>query len=57
MNGTYSSITQLSRIPFSELKIDRSFVNHAPFNSQAGKILESSVELGHHLNPKRRQPP
>lgn len=46
----YSSITQLSRIPFSELKIDRSFVKQAPLNSQARKILESSVDLGHHLN-------
>ena len=46
----YSSITQLSRIPFSELKIDRSFVKHAPLNPQALKILESSVELGHHLD-------
>ncbi len=46
----YSSITQLSRIPFSELKIDRSFIKHAPLNSQARRILESSVELGHHLD-------
>ncbi len=46
----YSSITQLSRIPFSELKIDRSFIKHAPLNSQALRILESSVELGHHLD-------
>ncbi|MFK8032229.1 MAG: EAL domain-containing protein [Gammaproteobacteria bacterium] len=46
----YSSITQLSRIPFSELKIDQSFVKHAPLNVQARKILQSSVELGHHLD-------
>lgn len=46
----YSSIAQLSRIPFSELKIDQSFVKHAPLNAQAHKILQSSVELGHHLN-------
>lgn len=46
----YSSISQLSRIPFTELKIDRSFIKHAPLNVQARKILQSSVELGHHLN-------
>ncbi|MEM7082387.1 MAG: EAL domain-containing response regulator [Pseudomonadota bacterium] len=48
----YSSISQLSRIPFSELKIDRSFIKHAPVNGQARRILESSVELGHHLDMK-----
>lgn len=48
----YSSLSQLSHIPFSELKIDQSFIKHAPQNHQARKILDSSVELGHHLNLK-----
>ncbi len=45
----YSSLEQLRRIPFSELKIDRSFVNRASTDSSAMAILESSVELGKRL--------
>ena len=45
----YASMQQLSRIPFSELKVDRSFVAGASQNSQLRTILESSVQLGKRL--------
>ena len=46
----YSSMEQLQRVPFKELKIDRSFVNSALHNRAARAILESSVELAQKLN-------
>lgn len=46
----YSSMEQLRRIPFHELKIDRSFISRAEHDTAAMAILESSVELGKKLN-------
>jgi len=46
----YSSMQQLMRIPFTELKIDRSFVHNAVRQESAGAILESSVGLARKLN-------
>ena len=48
----YSSMEQLQRIPFSELKIDRAFVNGAAEDASARAILESSVLLAKKLNMK-----
>ena len=48
----YSSMEQLQRIPFTELKIDRAFVNGAASDSSARAILESSVLLAKKLNMK-----
>lgn len=45
----YASMQQLSRIPFTELKIDRSFVGGAAERPQVSAILESSVLLGKRL--------
>jgi EAL domain-containing protein (putative c-di-GMP-specific phosphodiesterase class I) len=45
----YSSMEQLRRIPFAEMKIDRSFVNGAANDSKALAILESSAQLGRSL--------
>jgi len=45
----YSSMEQLRRVPFSELKIDRAFVNGAAQNSKARAILESSAVLARRL--------
>lgn len=45
----YASMDQLRRIPFNELKIDRSFVSRAQYDTAAMAILESSVELGKKL--------
>jgi PAS domain S-box-containing protein len=46
----YSSMEQLQRIPFSELKLDRSFVQGAQNNSAARTILASSVSMAKHLH-------
>jgi len=48
----YSSMEQLQRIPFSELKIDRAFVNGAADDTSARAILESSVLLAKKLDMK-----
>ncbi|HKO88943.1 MAG TPA: EAL domain-containing response regulator [Burkholderiales bacterium] len=45
----YSSLAQLSRIPFTELKIDRSFVNGAASRTTLRAILGSSIELARQL--------
>ena len=42
----FSSMEQLKRIPFEELKIDRAFVFGAAGDPSARAILESSVDLG-----------
>jgi EAL domain-containing protein (putative c-di-GMP-specific phosphodiesterase class I) len=47
-----SSLEQLKRIPFNELKIDRAFVHGASTDAAARAILESSAELAHKLNLK-----
>ena len=46
----YSSFEQLKCAPFTELKIDRSFVFDAANDPAARAILESSVVLGRKLN-------
>lgn len=46
----YSSLEQLQRAPFSEMKIDRAFVNGACRNDASRAILESSVELARKLD-------
>jgi EAL domain-containing protein (putative c-di-GMP-specific phosphodiesterase class I) len=48
----YSSMEQLQRIPFSEFKIDRAFVNGAAREPSARAILESSVLLAKKLDMK-----
>jgi EAL domain-containing protein (putative c-di-GMP-specific phosphodiesterase class I)/DNA-binding NarL/FixJ family response regulator len=45
----YSSMEQLRRIPFAEMKIDRTFVSGAADNPKAMAILESSAHLGRSL--------
>jgi EAL domain-containing protein (putative c-di-GMP-specific phosphodiesterase class I)/CheY-like chemotaxis protein len=46
----YSSMQQLSSCPFTELKIDRVFVNGASKRANRRAVLESSIEMGHRLN-------
>jgi EAL domain-containing protein (putative c-di-GMP-specific phosphodiesterase class I) len=45
----YSSMQQLTRIPFTELKIDRSFVTNAASNPQTKVILASSLDMAKKL--------
>ncbi|MEK6245520.1 MAG: EAL domain-containing response regulator [Pseudomonadota bacterium] len=46
----YSSMQQLTRIAFTELKIDQSFVTNAARQESARVILESSLEMAKKLN-------
>lgn len=46
----YSSMQQLMRIPFTELKIDQGFVRHAAASPTARAVLESSLEMARKLS-------
>lgn len=46
----YSSLAQLSQIPFTELKIDRGFVADAQKNSRHRAVVEASLELARKLH-------
>lgn len=46
----YSSFEQLGRIPFTEMKLDRSFVNRGLQDSAARAILESSMAMAQKLS-------
>ena len=46
----YSSMQQLSRIAFTELKIDQSFVRNAAKQRSSRVILESSLDMAKRLN-------
>ena len=48
----FSTLEQLSRLPVSELKIDRAFVAGTPDNPRTRAILEASVVLARNLNLK-----
>ncbi len=48
----YSSLVQLHRVPFSEIKIDRSFVMEMDHDPEAAAIVETVILLGHKLNMK-----
>ena len=45
----YSSLIQLQRLPFSDLKIDKSFVIDAPKSRDARVIVRAIVDLAHNL--------
>ncbi|PWG65780.1 EAL domain-containing response regulator [Spiribacter halobius] len=45
----YSSMIQLARLPFSEIKLDKSFVMTALDSQESRTIVRSIVELGHAL--------
>ena len=46
----YSSLTQLFRMPFNEMKIDKSLLQQVPKSSEAKIMVEALVELAHNLN-------
>jgi EAL domain-containing protein (putative c-di-GMP-specific phosphodiesterase class I) len=45
----YSSMIQLVRLPFSEMKVDRSFVMNAAKSEESRTVIKSIVDLGHGL--------
>jgi diguanylate cyclase (GGDEF)-like protein len=45
----YSSLSQLSRLPVSELKIDQSFVTRMLESAQDSAIVQSAIKLAHTL--------
>jgi EAL domain-containing protein (putative c-di-GMP-specific phosphodiesterase class I) len=45
----YSSLLQLYRMPFSQLKIDRSFIQDAGSDEEARAIVRASTDLAHNL--------
>jgi EAL domain-containing protein (putative c-di-GMP-specific phosphodiesterase class I) len=48
----FSSMQQLTRIPFNELKIDQSFVRGCATNHRLRPIVEASVQMARRLNLK-----
>ncbi|MCA1780010.1 MAG: EAL domain-containing response regulator [Xanthomonadaceae bacterium] len=42
----YSSMVQLVRLPFSEIKVDKSFVMSAEFSEESRTVVRSVIELG-----------
>ena len=48
----YSSLSQLHRVPFTELKIDQSFVNAMLADDEARAIVKTCIMLGHELKMK-----
>ncbi|MFQ6005365.1 MAG: EAL domain-containing protein [Woeseia sp.] len=46
----HSSLSQLFRLPFSQLKIDRLFVMEISSDAEARAIVRASINLAHNLN-------
>ncbi len=46
----FSSLSQLHKVPFSELKVDKSFVMEMDVDNEAKSIVKTCVMLGHELN-------
>jgi len=45
----YSSLANIQRLQFDELKVDRAFVTHMATEDKDAAIVRSTVELGHNL--------
>ncbi|WP_111655754.1 EAL domain-containing protein [Isoalcanivorax indicus] len=45
----FSTMMQLVRLPFSEIKLDKSFVLHSDSSEESATVVRSIVELGHNL--------
>lgn len=48
----YSSLQQLTRVPFTELKIDQSFVREAAHQETTRSVVESSLDIARKLGLK-----
>ena len=45
----HSSLSQLSRLPLDQLKIDRTFITHAYERAADATIVKSTIELAHNM--------
>src|SRR5580698_5767720 len=45
----HSSLSQLSRLPLDQLKIDRGFITHAHERPADATIVKSTIELAHNM--------
>lgn len=48
----YSSLAKLQKMPFDEIKIDRSFVSDAHVNDDSRVIVRTIIDLAHNLGMK-----
>lgn len=48
----YSSMIQLAKLPFSEIKVDQSFVSTAATSGESVIVIRSIIDLGHALGLK-----
>ena len=48
----YSTMAQLNELPYSEMKLDQTFIRNCVRDAEARAIVESSIELGHKLGMK-----
>ncbi|OGO81612.1 MAG: hypothetical protein A2203_13300, partial [Chromatiales bacterium RIFOXYA1_FULL_46_5] len=48
----YSSLAYLKRFPFSQLKIDRSFINDVYTDPDSAALVRSMISMGHNLGIK-----
>ena len=46
----YSSMVQLVRLPFSEIKVDKSFVVRSQQSRESRTVIKSIIDLGHSLD-------
>ena len=46
----YSSLSYLRRLPISQIKLDRSFIEELTINNQDAAIVQSIIHLAHQLN-------
>ena len=45
----YSSVSQLLRLPFSELKVDKSFVSGMAHSRESGIVVKTLIDMAHNL--------
>jgi diguanylate cyclase (GGDEF)-like protein/PAS domain S-box-containing protein len=48
----YSSLSYISRLPLSEIKIDRSFVKNVPYQAEANSLIQTIIFMAKNLRLK-----
>ena len=46
----YSSLTELCRLPFSEIKVDRTLIHDVPDSRQVSTVVSAIIDLAHRLS-------